>query len=334
MGPRVSRAGRSRSPGSFAGAILAALLFVAPVAAQNAGPRGGLFVLPIARAWPVSESAGQLFEERIGIALSEAKRVRALSARDIPETQQRALPADLTTCLTPACLKRLGGATGAERVLGIKIADDGGRATLFATVFDVRSGAIVQRREWPGRAAEPELTPRLAAEVARWASGEPPAVPAPPVAAPVARAPVVEPGLLVFGLAPGEPASPQAQALLNELGTRLAGRPGFSLAFSEGPGTNPSHRAAVKIEQMSVRNVPHHLERRQVGTLAATLSITDLASGTVLFAARAQTSVSEKGHRTNDAEVMAGLVTEIVTQWMDSFDAQHTGEKIKRKGHS
>ena len=200
-------------------------------------------------------------------------------------------------------------------------------------MFDVRSGAIVERREWPGRATEPDLSPHLASEVARWASGEAP--PPPPIAAaPVAHPPFIGPGLLVFGLAPGEPPTPQGQALLSELGGRLAGRSEFSLALSEGPGTNPSHRAEVKIEQMTVRNVPHHLERRQVGTLAASLSITDLASGTVVFAARAQASVSEKAHRANDAEVMAGLITEVVTQWMDSFDAQRAGEKIKRKGHS
>jgi hypothetical protein len=292
-----------------------------------------MFVLPVARAWPVSESAGDLFEERIGIALTEAKRARALSPRDIPEKRRRDFPADLATCVTPACLKRLGEATGAERVLGLKLADDGGRATLFATVFDVRTGGITQRREWPGGAGGPELTPRLASEVAHWALGEAPAPPPPPPAMPVARAPVIEPGLLTFALAPGEPASPQAQALLDELAGRLAGRPGFALALSETPATRPTHRAFVKLEQVNVQNVPHHLTRREVGTLAAALSIVDLASGTTVFAARGEASTSEKARHTNDAAIMAGLVTSVVGQWIAAFDAQQVGERIRRRSH-
>jgi hypothetical protein len=225
-------------------------------------------------------------------------------------------------------LKRLGEATRAERVLGLKLADDGGRATLFATVFDTRSGAIRQRREWPGGAGGPELTPQLAAEVARWAVGE---VARPPATAPLAQAPVVEAGLLAFALAAGEPPSPQAQALLDGLAGRLGGRAGFALALSETPATRPTHRALVKIEQMNVQNVPHHLERREVGTLAAAVSIVDLSSGTTVFAARGQASTSEKARHTTEAALTAELVSAVVGQWVASFDAQQAGEKIRRR---
>jgi hypothetical protein len=84
---------------------------------------------------------------------------------------------------------------------------------------------------------------------------------------------------------------------------------------------------------MNVQNVPHHVTRREVGTLAAAVSIVDLASGTTVFAARGQSSTSEKARHTTEAAITAELVTAVVGQWIASFDAQQTGEKIKRRSY-
>jgi hypothetical protein len=298
--------------------------------AAEAGP-GGLFVLPVDRVWPTDESAGRVFEERIAIALAETKRVRPLAPRDIAEGKRGSLPKDLASCVTPACLKRLGEATGAERVLGTRLADDAGRPTLFASVYEARTGAILQRREWPGSPDAPPVSARLAAEVARWSVGEPaPAAPqtAPPPAAP--RAP--EPGLLSVDLAPGEPDSSQARALADALAAALATRDGFSVVPRGTWRANATHRAVIRVEEAHVSLRPHHAEHVREGSLAAVVTVVELPTEAVVFTTRAHAERSIKSRKTGDAEVMAALVDDVVAQWMAAFQSQAVAGKIRKKG--
>ena len=311
----------------WVGLVVGALAVVSSASPAEAaeGARGGMFVLPIERAWPVSESAGTVFEERLAISLAEAKRVRPLGPRDIPPARRGGLPKELAACVTPACLRRLAEATTAERVLGIKLADDEGRPTLFATVYEARTGEIVLRKEWPGRRDDPPVGERLAGEVARWAASLPrPGEPAPPAPPPPPRF-VWRDGVVALDLAPGEPESQQAGALLGALAARLSERRGFSVIPRGGAGV-PSHRAVVKIENVNVTHRPHHLEHVREGSLDASVTITDLPSGLVVFVGRGQADAKAKARHTNDAEVMGALVTDVVAQWMNAFDALGVAE--------
>ncbi len=296
---------------------------------------GGLFVLPVERAWPVNASAAAVFEERLSIAIAETKRARPLGTRDVPEAQRSTLPTDLSACVTPACLKRLRDATGAERVLGTKLADDSGGPTLFASVYDPRTGAIVQRREWPGRLDDLPVSARLAGEVARWAVGPAPSarpapsVPTPPRAVAVPPAP----GVVALALAPGEPEGSQASALLEQLAAQLGRRGPFSvLARGGGAGVAPSQRATVQVEQAHVSLRAHHAHHVREGALAAVVTIVDLPTGTALFSARGHSERTFESKKSSDAEVMSQLVDDVVAQWMQAFDAQSVAGKLTKKG--
>jgi hypothetical protein len=312
----------------FGWLALAVLLGVSPAAAKGvSGP--GLFLLPVERALPVSDSAAQLFEERLAIAFGETRRVRVLSPRDIPDERRADLPPDLAACVSPACLKRLGEIAGAERVLESKLADDGGWPTLFSTLYDAGTGTILQRREWPARAGEQPPSPRLAADVARWVVGDPlpPLAPTPP-----RPPPPPAPGVVTLELAPGEPDSPQTQALMNELASRLGGRRGFSIVLGRGaPRAGLTHRAAIRIEGLHVAVRPHHLGHAREGMLAAALTITELPADRVVFAARGEAQGAAKARKSNDVEVMAALVTQVVDQWMYAFDAQSVDRLLRTK---
>lgn len=330
------------SSGSGCAAWFSSLLVGASILVLGAGHAradelgaGGLFVLPVVRAWPVNASAAAVFEERLSIALAETKRARPLGTRDVPEAQRSTLPNDLSACVTPACLKRLRDVTGAERVLGTKLADDSGGPTLFASVYDARTGAIVQRREWPGRPDDLPVSARFAGEVARWAVGPAPSAgpvsppPPPPRAVSVPPAP----GVVALALAPGEPDGSQASALLDQLAAQLGRRGPFSVLARGGAAAGaPSQRATVQVEQAHVSLRAHHAHHVREGALAAVVTIVDLRAGTALFSARGHAERTVESKKISDAEVMSQLVDDVVAQWMQAFDAQSVAGKLTKKG--
>jgi len=311
------------------------ILVLGPASARAGDSGGGLFVLPVEPTWPVSPSAAAVFDERLSIAIAETKRARPLGARDVPEAQRGTLPKQLSECVTPACLRRVADITGAERVLGTKLADDGGAPTLFANVYDARTGAVVQRREWPGRPDEPPVSGRLAGEVARWAVGPAPTarttVPPPPA---LTATVTQSAGVVALALAPGEPAGSQANALLDQLATQLGRRGPFSILWRGGAGgAPPSHRATVQVEQAHVSLRAHHAHHVREGALAAVVTIVELPRGTALFSARGHAERSIDSKKISDAEVMSQLIDDVVAQWMQAFDAQSVAGKLTKKGN-
>ncbi len=317
----------------FASLFVGAAVLVLSAWSARAERAGGLFVLPVERNWPVNASAAAVFEERLSIAIAETKRARPLGTRDVPEAQRGALPNDLSACVTPACLERLAKITGAERVLGTKLADDGGGPTLFASVYDTRTGAIVQRREWPGRPDELPVSTRLAGEVARWAVGPAPAQTTPSAPPPRVTAIALIPGMVALELAPGEPESSQASALLDQLAAQLGRRGPFSvLAPGGASGVVPSQRATVRVGQAYVNLRAHHVHHVREGALSAAVTIVDLPSGAALFSAQGHSERSVDSKKTSDAEVMSQLVDDVVAQWMQAFDAQSVARKLTKKG--
>jgi hypothetical protein len=302
------------------------LLYSLGVAATGfaAGERGGVFLLPVEGTWPVGESAAAVFEERLAIALAESKHMRTVTQRDLPGSRRTGLPEKLSTCTAPDCVKKLAALMSVDRVLSIRVADDQGRTILFSALYEGRTGAVASRKEWRtnGREAVP---PSLAGAIASWTVGEAPAPTPPP-----AKVEVVKPGVLVVGLAAKQADSIEARTLRGQVTSRLRQYGDFSVQES-GAGPDLSHRATIAVEHMDVTTRPHHVHRYREGSLIATLTITEIATGVVTFSSTGRAEVREKTEHASDTEVVGTLVSRVVDQWMSAFDAQGIRYKLTRK---
>ncbi len=256
---------------------------------------------------------------RLLIALQRRGR-RALSLDDVPEARRGALPADPARCLAPDCVRRLADASGAARVLAVRFLDDGGRAAVFATLFDAARGRVLRRDE-VGRADWPAAA--LAEEIARWERGEPP--PPPPVGSRPIPAPL-PPLVAVDVVAPG---TPEARALAAALVAELTRFQTFGVA----PGDPPraTHRALVWVDHASVVARAHHVHRYRTGLLTATVAITDLRTGARVFQSRAHAALDERERDESDAQAMARLEASALDEWMTKFRADAVERVLARR---
>src|SRR5204862_4719870 len=109
----------------------------------------------------------RLLEARVALALTSGHRVRPVGTRELSAVARQTLPSDLGECTLPPCLRALGQASGASRVLALELFEEGETPVLLATLFDPRTGEAVERRELP-RAAARSPSRVWAEEVARW----------------------------------------------------------------------------------------------------------------------------------------------------------------------
>jgi hypothetical protein len=273
-----------------------------------------VLVLPIGNA--------RVLEQRVVIALSHRLHGPALSIRDIPEARLVALPADPTACLAPDCVQRLAHASGAPRVLSLELLGDGWRPSLFATLYDGESGAVLKRREFG--ALDPSSPPAaLPPEIAAWVSGEPPPPPPHPPLPPAPRP------LVALELAPTA-LSAQGEALLSELAGVLARYPGFSTVRGAA-SPPPGWRAQVAVDTASVVTRPHHLHHYRDAVLIATLTIRDASTQGVVFTRRASAELSQHARLGTDEAAMAELVRRVVYDWQCALDAQSVEQTLTRR---
>ena len=309
------------------------------VAATEAAPPLGLFVLPVQVGPGLSRGERRLLEARVAVALGKSRRVHAIGARDLSRQARAVLPAeaaaDLAACVTPSCLRTLGTATGASRALGLELLDDGVEGALFATLFDTRTGAILARRELAPLAAAP-ATRQWADEVARWvvaASGAATPEPLSDGGSPSRREPVepLEP-ILVIDAGPNP--TPEARALAAAIGGRLVARGRPRLAP---PGTLPpvaTHRAAITVDRVAVSQRPHHLHHYRTAVLAATFTITDARSGAVVFADAASSQVTARARDAPEVALTGALADDVAARWMYALEAQSIDRLLNRFDNS
>lgn len=292
--------------------------------AYGAGDKGGVFLLPVDGSWPVTESAAAVFEERLAIALAEGKHQRTVTSRDLPTSEPTGLPENLRSCTAPDCVKKLAELMAVDRVLSIRLADDQGQMILFSALYEGRRGAIASRKEWKmsGREAIP---PSMAGTIASWVVGEAPPVPAP---APVKM--VTKPGLLSVSLASKQADSQDARSLRGQVTSRLQQYGDFTVQSADG-SPETSHKATIAVEQVAVSLRTHHVRHYREATLVATLTITELATGTVTFSSTGRAEESAEAEHTTDTQVLGTLVSRVVDQWMSNFDAQGVRYKLTRK---
>jgi hypothetical protein len=312
--------------GAFLASLLSATVIGLPAAPGLAGERGGVFLLPVEGKWPVSESAATVFEERLTIALGEEGRMRAVSNRDVPASKRSRLPKNLATCTDPECVKTLAEIMGVDRVLSVRLADDSGRVTCFSTVYDGRTGGPAERKEWPSYHGESGLPPQLASSIARWTRGEAPLAKPPAPVPPPSPKPIV----LALALGPRQAESTEARALLTDLLGRLQAYSAFTVIRA--PAKTPTtHQGAIVVDHLDVTTRQHHVRHYREGTLHATLTITEAATGAVIFSLRGQAKTSGEAEHLTETQALGTLVAQVMEQWMAAFDAQQVSEKLRKK---
>jgi hypothetical protein len=288
-----------------------AVLLALPGSAGAQAELPGLFLLPVrTERWSGSwlgPSEPRVLEARLATALSRARRVRPLGARDLPADARAALPRDLATCVTPACLQVLGKASGAERVLALEVLDEGPGPVLFATLYDAADGRVVDQRELPRGGWEP-ATRSWADEVARWVVR----APGPPVP-PRERDPRIA---IVVG--PQQAGRPEAQALRGELAARLAAAGVARLAWDgeggeEGPAT---YRALITVDGIAVSERLHHVHRYRHGVLTATLTVANTRTGAVILNRRDAAELTDRSDRIGNQRMVEALVDDVVSRWL------------------
>jgi hypothetical protein len=287
----------------------------APATAATAEPPG-LFVLPVRTdRWGGSvlgPGEPRLLEARITTALARGRRVRAVSARDVPPEARAELPRDLAACITPACLALLAKATGAERVLAVELLDEDAGPVLFATLYDAATGVVVDRRELPDPITAP-ATRAWAVELARWASGAPPPPPPPS---------------LVVDVGPAQAGRPEARALRGQLIALLQARPWPYLAAPWGAEAQarPTHRVLVTIENVAVSDRVHHIHRYRHGVLVARLDVVDARGGPALWSRREAAELTARSDEAGNQQIVDALVADLASR----FDVALTDPVLER----
>jgi hypothetical protein len=290
--------------------VMAATLTRAPQARAEA-PK--IFVLPV-RSDGWLDQDDRLLEARLALALTAAHRVRPIGARDLPAGTRPLLPQDLAECTTPTCLRLLGQATGAGRVLALELFAEAATPVLIATLYEPRSGEAMDRRELP-RAAAHAPSKVWAEEVARWVARSPVTVRPLPTLSPRPALPLV-----TLAVAPEQTSQAEAQALLAHLRDQLIRRAHPRLALPDAAPSDVTHRALITVEQFAISERPHHVHRYRAGTLAATLTVSDSRTGVVVFTRRASAELTTRAHSSSDQQLMDVLVLEVVSRWLGEID--------------
>jgi hypothetical protein len=281
-----------------------------------------VFVLPVrSNAW--LDHDDRLLEARVALALTQGHRIRPVGVRELSGAARRQLPLDLGECTVPGCLRALGQASGAVRVLALELYEEGEAPVLLATLFDGRTGEAIDRRELP-RAAARAPSRVWAEEVARWVIASSAGV-RPPPPAPVPRPTAV---LMSLTLDPEQLSRPEGQALVAQLRDRFTRRRRPPLApATEGP---LSHRAVVSVENFGVSERPHHLHRYRTGALSAHLTITEVRTGAVVFSKRASAQLTARARHTTDQQTLEVLVSEVVWRLMSEVEDPSFDERLAR----
>jgi hypothetical protein len=299
--------------GPARGLLLALGLLALPHPARAELPR--VFVLPLrSNSW--LDHDDRLLEARVGVALAQGHRVRPVAVREVGPLARGNLPADLAECTSLDCLRVLGQATGASRVLGLELFDEGSAPVLLATLYEPRTGQAVATRELP-RATGRSSTRVWAEELARWVATV--STDVRPAPAPIARRPA---GVLLSLELDRERDQPaEALALQAAMRERLTRRRQPRLAAPGEPAEAITHRGLITVESFGISERPHHVHRYRNGQLAAHWQVIDVRTGTVVFSKRASAELSVRARHTTDQQAADALTLEVAARLLDLDDA-------------
>jgi len=260
-------------------------LCIAARAEGKVPPR--MLVLPLPPTAALDASAARAFDARLLVALDDTKRVVAVTHDEEPE------------CTSPKCLATLGTAQGAAYVLSLSVVSEDGGLTLFGTVIDAATATAWRRVELP------RVTVATLAKA--------PAELVPQIVGPPA-------GGTVVGFT--RPASVAGQAAALAIIDQLTALRAFQVLPLEGADRSAlTHRAELAITQLSIDEPRRHLCKFLDGTLVGTFSVTDLATGRVVFTKTVTVSASRRARFSTQAKLTDLLVDAAVGEWMTAFRA-------------
>jgi len=262
------------------------VLLGSAVAWADAPPR--VLVLPLPASNAIDATTARTFDARLLVALDDTKRVVTVTPEDEPE------------CTTLKCLAELGVTENAAYVLSLSLVREGEGLTLFGTLIDTKTGVSAKRVQVA------RLSP---ASLAKLAPGEvvPQLVGAPP-------------GQTVLAIA--QPATVDGQTIALALSDRLSAFRTFKVLPLDGSDRSPiTHRAEVVLTDFSITKQRHQLCTYLDGALTGTFTITEVATGKVVFAKTLAITESRRFHFSSRDEVQELLVTRAVDDWMAAMKA-------------
>jgi hypothetical protein len=251
------------------------------VAFADAPPR--VLVLPLPASNAVDASTARTFDARLLVALDDSRRVVTVTPEDEPQ------------CTTMKCLAELGVAENAAYVLSLSVVREGEGLTLFGTLIDSKTGVSARRIQ----------VARLSAtSLAKLAPGE--------VVPQLVGAPA---GQTVLAIA--QPASADGQQIAHGLFERLSAFRTFKVLPLDGSDRSPiTHRAELALTDFSVTKQRHQLCTWLDGNLTGTFTITEVATGRVVFTKPLQIAEARRFHFSSREEVTEILVTRAVDEAM------------------
>jgi hypothetical protein len=277
---------------SLAASIVALAVLVLGTSAARAD-RTRVLVLPLPAGSSVDADVARAFDARILVALEDTGAVTTLTPSEEPD------------CTTLACLAELATAARADSVLSMSVLRESEGLTLFATLVDAGSAAAARRTE---------LTGLSAGDVAKTA----PTKIAREITAGARSAATTGKGGVVGVM---RPSGSTGRAAAVAIADQLAAMRTFTVVAlgAKGDRANLTHKAEVSITDFSIVKRRHHVHRYLDGVLVGTLTITDLADGTVVFTNTVNVTVSRRARYSSTAEVTALLVESAVNDWISAF---------------
>jgi hypothetical protein len=263
----------------------------------HADDKPRMLVLPLPPTTAIDAGLARTFDARLLVALDDTRRVVTVTPTDEPE------------CTTLPCLAELGTANQAALVLSMTVVREGESVTLFGTLIDSATATATRRVELPRldpaalpRAAPGELVPQIVGTA---------------------------PGPTVLGIA--RPTTTGAATTLAATMTdRLVELRAFKVVPSDGSDRSAlTHRADLAIAELTIDTPRRHLCKFLDGTLVGTFSITELATGRVVFTKTVTVTASRRAAFSSQSKVTDLLLAGAVDQWMEAFRAAGVEARLR-----
>lgn len=272
---------------------LAIWLALAGAARADGNPR--MLVLPLPASTAVDAETARAFDARLLVALDDSKRVVTVTASEEPD------------CTTTECLVELGVANDATLVLLVTAVKEDGAITLFGTVVDTTTKAATRRVELPGmtlanmaRRAPAQLAPQIVGR-----SGGP----------------------VMVGVV--GPSGDAGMAAVTAVSDYLTAWKTFDVVPLDGSDRGAvTHRAEISWSELAITEDRRLLCDWYDGHLVGTLSITNLATGRVMFTKTVDVGVSHRTAFYSRDEVTQELVDAAVLGWLTAFKDAKVGHKL------
>jgi hypothetical protein len=275
---------------------LLAFLVVVSLCAAAYADKPRILVLPLPPSSAIDAGIARTFDARLLVALDDTKRVITVTPSDEPE------------CTTMQCLADLGTANNAGFVLSMTVVREGEGLTLFGTLIDSKTATPARRVELPRveastlpRAAPAELVPQIVGAA---------------------------PGPTVLGVA--RATSGATQTLAATMTDRLTELRAFKVVPADGADRSAlTHRADFAIGQLTIDTPRRHLCNFLDGTLIGTFSITELATGRVVFTKTVTITASRRAAFSSQNKVIDLLLAGAVDDWMTAFEASGVAARLR-----